>query len=686
MGNVIFYKGKKFTSGNTEYKVEQIGGVDTNANYEILLSGSADDTTHIEGTKKTSTLHYNPYTKSLLVKNGSLTVGSFDIADYGGITINKTDITLSSGWIGNETSLKTALGSLDPSGKVSKIGDTMTGALNMNNVNVVVKDTDIDTNTDPSSAVWGKGYYLTCTNDVSIGYLRAIKATDGKQGVQMETERYINGTRYFHNLNLRIGNDGTKYVEMSDPDAWRATLNLNVPRVVKSCNSIPGKNRIVFEEYTAGASYNLPSNAWYHIYTSEGSDQAYACQLALGMTTDGVYYRRYSNSSWGSWQALTNDGYLPLSGGYMNGSIFMNGFSTAYKGDGGIVYQGTKATSNAIGFIDNTSDTAGNGIVIGGGGQTIIGGGESYSAMKGQAGSDGREIMWVGNDSDVVIYTNLQNGWASRKTFTFNSSGNLVIGNTTIYQGTNGGLNSVIFGDDVTLGDCNVSGMLGMKSTGANCGIRLYSSSGSLIGGFQSTNGTPQWINSSGTATTISLNGHTHAYLATSGNGSLSGTITNAGYFKQKVQGLTGICASGRNDGHTYQLNWNSSSKLEFWVDTTNIGTLSDRRLKHEIEEVTSDTQLLNIIDNCKIYTYKADNRNGQISMGIMAQDFMSECKKLNLKPEDYEVFGIMQYTNTDDTEYYTIEYDQYAVIKCAALERRINELENKIEELERRN
>lgn len=79
-----------------------------------------------------------------------------------------------------------------------------------------------------------------------------------------------------------------------------------IPRVAKSCNSLPGKNTWVLEEYTSGTGYNLPSNAWYHIYTAEGSDTSYATQLALGMTTDAVYYRKYSSGTWGSWRSLIN--------------------------------------------------------------------------------------------------------------------------------------------------------------------------------------------------------------------------------------------------------------------------------------------------------------------------------------------------------------------------------------------
>lgn len=58
---------------------------------------------------------------------------------------------------------------------------------------------------------------------------------------------------------------------------------------------------------------------------------------------------------------------LSLSGGTMTGNI---------------AYKGSKATYEMIKFIDNSSDTYGNGIAIGGGGLTIIGGGESSDVIK----------------------------------------------------------------------------------------------------------------------------------------------------------------------------------------------------------------------------------------------------------------------------------------------------------------
>ena len=75
----------------------------------------------------------------------------------------------------------------------------------------------------------------------------------------------------------------------------------------------------------------------------------------------------------------------------------------------GIYYAGTKATYRMIRFIDNASDTYGNGISIGGGGLTMIGSGESCDTLisslsLGSAG--GTETMYIGSDGDINFYPN----------------------------------------------------------------------------------------------------------------------------------------------------------------------------------------------------------------------------------------------------------------------------------------
>ncbi len=67
--------------------------------------------------------------------------------------------------------------------------------------------------------------------------------------------------------------------------------------------------------------------------------------------------------------------------------------------------------------------------------------------------------------------------------------GGILYGNAT-----NGGLNSMRIGDDIYLGDCNVSGILGLKSTATNCGFYFHNSSGTQTGQFYN-NGSNFYMN-----------------------------------------------------------------------------------------------------------------------------------------------------------------------------------------------
>lgn len=106
----------------------------------------------------------------------------------------------------------------------------------------------------------------------------------------------------------------------------------------------------------------------------------------------------------------TTSKYLPLAGGNMTGNIG---------------YAGSKATYSMIKFIDNKADTYGNGIAIGGGGLTIIGGGESSDTISAQYSSGGDESMVIANDRAIDFYTNCQNGFASAKHIIMNADGSV---------------------------------------------------------------------------------------------------------------------------------------------------------------------------------------------------------------------------------------------------------------------
>ena len=88
--------------------------------------------------------------------------------------------------------------------------------------------------------------------------------------------------------------------------------------------------------------------------------------------------------------------------------------SLTYKGVyNAIRYVGTSSTNSMIRFLDNNLNGDGSGISIGGGGATILGGGESALIMESALDRNDREVLYLCNDSQIDFYTNCQSGTGS---------------------------------------------------------------------------------------------------------------------------------------------------------------------------------------------------------------------------------------------------------------------------------
>ena len=128
--------------------------------------------------------------------------------------------------------------------------------------------------------------------------------------------------------------------------------------------------------------------------------------------------------------------------------------------------------------------------------------------------------------------------------------------------------------------------------------------------------------------------------------------------------------------GHEISMEWRNNSQLVFWVDTTNVGTLSDKRLKTDIKYIDED--FIKAIKEVEMKQFKVANRNGLISFGILAQDLIEIFKKYNKNPFDYEIVYETQYRTDDDTIYYAINYEQFLILRQYAKEKELEELEEK--------
>lgn len=123
---------------------------------------------------------------------------------------------------------------------------------------------------------------------------------------------------------------------------------------------------------------------------------------------------------------------------YPEGTTVLSALNSKLNKSGGamtgnISYQGSLSTNEMIKFKNNTSDSYGNGIAIGGGGIVIIGAGESSDLSYGSAGD---ETLYLAADSSIEFYSNAQNGLSSAKHMSFDTSGNLSVPNSISEGGT----------------------------------------------------------------------------------------------------------------------------------------------------------------------------------------------------------------------------------------------------------
>ena len=127
-----------------------------------------------------------------------------------------------------------------------------------------------------------------------------------------------------------------------------ATL-IAMARVTKDSKVFPGQNRVKFEEYTAGDSYNLPTNAWYHIISMQGADTRYGTQIAIGMTANKrMYFRNYNESSWQDWTRVSIDGHTHNYAGSSSAG------GPAYSVEGS---EGTDASFRHVWFSTSNTET-----------------------------------------------------------------------------------------------------------------------------------------------------------------------------------------------------------------------------------------------------------------------------------------------------------------------------------------
>ena len=124
--------------------------------------------------------------------------------------------------------------------------------------------------------------------------------------------------------------------------------------------------------------------------------------------------------------------------------IWGHDFNGTQNIDGDIIYAGSLATNSMIRFLDNTANSYGNGISIGGGGLTVLGAGESASDIQGRYNSGSEELILC-SDEGIGIFPGQQDGYNDSKASYFHTNGAVsILCNTASYAlSVNGSTNFI---------------------------------------------------------------------------------------------------------------------------------------------------------------------------------------------------------------------------------------------------
>ena len=150
--------------------------------------------------------------------------------------------------------------------------------------------------------------------------------------------------------------------------------------------------------------------------------------------------------------------------------------------------------------------------------------------------------------------------------------------------------------------------------------------------------------------------------------------------------GHYGFPMIGINQANKYFCVW-AYDALNFYVNNTYVGNVytnstSDKRLKSNFAEI--EEKILKVINELKIQQFNIQNRQ-KINFGIIAQDLIEKCNKENIDINEYEILGKFKRNLNEDTEYFKIDYTQFLILKQLATDKKIEKLNETIENLTKR-
>ena len=137
-----------------------------------------------------------------------------------------------------------------------------------------LSDTDMERNVPPSSNQWIDRIALTDAYGTLIGYIRTPFMTDGREGIQIETKRTVNGTTKYNGITMYFDANNEPTVVLGQPAAWRDAMGA----VNKAGDTMTGE---LYLEKSSG-------NTYLHVRRSDTNVEV-GLGVGSGGTNHGVY-------------------------------------------------------------------------------------------------------------------------------------------------------------------------------------------------------------------------------------------------------------------------------------------------------------------------------------------------------------------------------------------------------------
>ena len=246
-----------------------------------------------------------------------------------------------------------------------------------------------------------------------------------------------------------------------------------ISNVGRAQNTFPTNDHVTLDGYTIRAIQPVTTGGWARgfVYRTLADDANTAGIGLYGNSTsiERLYFA-HGTSPWSSGKGL----YVIPSGnvgiGTTNPTSKLD-VSGSFTHSSTLRSRGSTYTSTWMQFNE---DQYGNSLILGGGGLTAIGSGESANHIRNNV-SAGTETLHLSSDNGLRVTTNLQSGWASRVTaLEIENNGNIGIGTTT--AATNLHISAGTSGDGILRLESDTDN----NNEGDNSRIELLQDGGSL--------------------------------------------------------------------------------------------------------------------------------------------------------------------------------------------------------------